>query len=160
MPLELPCLYCKQESLEITDECYFWFAFGETKSDEANTSQHWVTLFPLSTRFPLLLPVRSFGIRRRCRFYNECMSESDLPYDERYLPGIVCFNERDFFEAHEVWEDIWMDCTGPERRFYQALIQAAVALYHFRNGNLRGASKLYKSSRAYHEPYGASYLGL
>jgi predicted metal-dependent hydrolase len=88
------------------------------------------------------------------------MSGSDLPYDERYLAGIICFNERDFFEAHEVWEDIWMDCTGPERRFYQALIQAAVALYHFGNGNLKGASKLYKSSRAYHEPYGANYLGL
>jgi predicted metal-dependent hydrolase len=88
------------------------------------------------------------------------MSGPDLPYDERYLAGIFCFNERDFFEAHEVWEDIWMDCTGPERRFYQALIQAAVALYHFRNGNLKGASKLYHSSRAYHEPYGSNYLGL
>jgi len=88
------------------------------------------------------------------------MSGPDLPYDERYLAGIVCFNERDFFEAHEVWEEIWMDCTGPERRFYQALIQAAVALYHFGNGNLKGASKLYKSSRAYHEPYGSTYLGL
>jgi predicted metal-dependent hydrolase len=88
------------------------------------------------------------------------MSEAPAPYDPRYLGGIQFFNTRDFFEAHEVWEDLWMDCAGPERRFYQALIQAAVALYHFGNGNVRGATKLYRSSRAYHEPYCNHYLGL
>src|SRR5262249_48977927 len=61
---------------------------------------------------------------------------------------------------HEVWEDLWAETTGPERRFYQALIQAAVALHHFGNGNLRGAAKLYRSSRAYMEPYGSPHLGL
>jgi predicted metal-dependent hydrolase len=83
-----------------------------------------------------------------------------MDYDVRYLGGIRFFNEEDFFEAHEVWEDLWMNCAGPERRFYQGLIQAAVALYHFGNGNLRGAVKLYHSSRAYLEPFGPAYLGL
>ena len=83
-----------------------------------------------------------------------------MDYDKRYLGGVHFFNEGDFFEAHEVWEDIWMNCSGPERRFYQGLIQTAVALYHFGNGNLRGAVKLYHSSRAYLEPYGSKYLGV
>jgi hypothetical protein len=81
-------------------------------------------------------------------------------YDDRYLAGILFFNRHDFFEAHEVWESIWLECAGPERRFYQALIQAAVALYHFGNGNVRGASKLYRTSRAYMEAYESPYLGL
>ena len=81
-------------------------------------------------------------------------------YEPRYLAGILFFNARDFFEAHEVWESLWQDCTGPERRFYQGLIQAAVALYHFGNGNVRGAGKLYRSSREYMERYGSPYLGL
>jgi predicted metal-dependent hydrolase len=81
-------------------------------------------------------------------------------YDERYLAGILFFNQHDFFEAHEVWEALWMDCAGPERRFYQGLIQAAVGLFHFGNGNVRGAAKLYHTSRAYMEPYGSPYLGL
>jgi predicted metal-dependent hydrolase len=81
-------------------------------------------------------------------------------YDPRYLGGIQFFNERDFFEAHEVWEGLWMECAGPERRFYQGLIQAAVALFHFSNGNLRGAIKLYHSSRGYLERFGPSWLGL
>jgi hypothetical protein len=88
------------------------------------------------------------------------MSETSGEYDPRYLGGILFFNERDFFEAHEVWESIWLDCAGPERKFYQGLIQAAVALYHFGNGNLRGASKLYRTSRAYMEPFGSPFLGL
>jgi predicted metal-dependent hydrolase len=81
-------------------------------------------------------------------------------YDPRYLAGIVLFNRRDFFEAHEVWEALWQECAGPERRFYQGLIQAAVGLLHFNNGNLRGATKLYHSSRDYMQRFGSPYLGL
>ena len=39
------------------------------------------------------------------------------------------------------------------RLFYKGLIQAAVALHHFGNGNIRGARKVYRSSRGYLEPY-------
>jgi predicted metal-dependent hydrolase len=81
-------------------------------------------------------------------------------YDERYLAGILLFNRQDYFEAHEVWEDLWADCASPERPFYQGLIQAAVALFHFGNGNLRGAVKLFRSSKAYMEPFASPYLGL
>ncbi len=83
-----------------------------------------------------------------------------MSYQPRYLAGIVLFNRQDFFEAHEVWEDLWQECCGPERRFYQALIQAAVALLHFGNGNVRGAAKLYRSSRDYMARYAPRYLGL
>jgi hypothetical protein len=88
------------------------------------------------------------------------MATAGPEYDPRYLAGILFFNDRDFFEAHEVWESLWLDVAGPGRTFYQGLIQAAVGLFHFGNGNLRGALKLYRTSRAYMEPYGPSYLGL
>jgi predicted metal-dependent hydrolase len=83
-----------------------------------------------------------------------------VEYEPRYLAGIVFFNRGDFFEAHEVWEDLWADSAAPERRFYQGLIQAAVGLLHFSNGNLGGALKLYRSSQAYMQPYPSPYLGL
>src|SRR5712691_7169815 len=86
--------------------------------------------------------------------------DGPLEFDPRYLAGILFFNRQDYFEAHEVWESLWMECAGPERRFYQSLIQAAVALYHFGNGNLRGAVKLFHSSRNYMAPYGSPYMGL
>ena len=81
-------------------------------------------------------------------------------YHPRYLAGILLFNEQDYFAAHEVWEDLWMESHGLERKFYQGLIQAAVGLCHFDNGNLGGAIKLYHTSRAYMEPCGSPFLGL
>jgi uncharacterized protein len=92
--------------------------------------------------------------------YNYAMSTTTTDYDPRYLAGIVCFNQQDFFEAHEVWEDLWMESAPPVKRFYQSLIQAAVALYHFGNGNLQGALKLYGSSKAYMDAFASPYLGL
>jgi uncharacterized protein len=81
-------------------------------------------------------------------------------YDPRYLAGIDLFNRREFFEAHEVWEDVWQDTPGPERRFYQGLIQAAVAAYHAGNGNGRGARRLFHSGRKYMSAFPSHQLGL
>jgi hypothetical protein len=88
------------------------------------------------------------------------MSESAETYDPRYLVGVLLFNDGDFFEAHEVWEDLWAEAAGDERRFYQGLIQAAVGLCHFGNGNLRGARKLYTTSREYMRNLPDSFRGL
>src|SRR5262245_35040682 len=82
-----------------------------------------------------------------------------MQYHPRYLAGIVLFNEQAFFEAHEVWEGIWLESAGLERKFYQGLIQVAVALCHFGNGNVRGALKLYHSSRNYMQQCGSPFLG-
>lgn len=80
--------------------------------------------------------------------------------DPRFRTGIELFNRREFFEAHEVWEGLWRDCAAPDRRFYQALIQAAVALYHFGRGNPGGAARLYRSGRRYMEPFRPAHRGL
>jgi len=86
--------------------------------------------------------------------------DTNPPYDPRYLAGIVLFNRGDFFEAHEVWESLWMDTYGADRPFYQGLIQAAVGLCHFCNGNVRGAVKLYHSSHDYMKRFGSAHLGM
>jgi uncharacterized protein len=80
--------------------------------------------------------------------------------DPRYLAGIELFNRGEFFEAHEVWEDLWHECGSADRRFYQALIQAAVAAYHWSRGNGTGAKRLYHSGRKYMEPFRPTYMGL
>jgi predicted metal-dependent hydrolase len=82
-----------------------------------------------------------------------------MDYEPQYLAGIKFFNACEFYEAHEVWEDLWTESHGPSRCFYQGLIQLAVALHHFGNGNHRGAKKLYHSSRSYLQPYLPSHLG-
>lgn len=81
-------------------------------------------------------------------------------YDTRYLSGIKLFNRGDYFSAHEIWEELWHDCPAADRRFYQSLIQAAVALYHGNNGNKPGATRLSESGMKYMAPYRPRYRGL
>jgi predicted metal-dependent hydrolase len=81
-------------------------------------------------------------------------------YNPLYLRGIELFNDCDFFESHEAWEELWTEYQGPSRKFYQGLIQAAVALHHFGNGNIRGAKKLYFTSLGYLEPYRPRHEGI
>jgi predicted metal-dependent hydrolase len=88
------------------------------------------------------------------------MTTPEERYHPRYLAGVLLFNRGDFFEAHEVWEDLWAESHNLERKFYQGLIQAAVGLCHFGNGNLGGAVKLYRTSKAYMDPCGSPFLGL
>jgi predicted metal-dependent hydrolase len=95
-----------------------------------------------------------------CPFLIGAVFMDSPEYDPLYLEGIAHFNTCDFFESHEKWEELWTENFGPSRKFLQGLIQAAVALHHFGNGNIRGAKKLYYSSRGYLEHYRPKYQGL
>jgi len=81
-------------------------------------------------------------------------------YPEQYLAAIRLFNEEDFFECHDLLEEIWAETRTDEKKFYQGLIQAAISLFHFGNENFGGARKLYDSSRKYLEPYLPEYMGI
>src|SRR5579863_3739054 len=81
-------------------------------------------------------------------------------FPAQYLEGVRLFNAEDFFESHEVLEELWSETPDERKRFYQGLIQAAVALLHFGNGNLGGAKKVYLTSRRYLEAYRPVFEGL
>ena len=77
-----------------------------------------------------------------------------------YLDGIRLFNEHEFFEAHEVWEDIWHEAYGTKYEFYQGMIQCAVALEHYRRSNPRGVASLFKSYPPKFEHVPPVFMGL
>jgi predicted metal-dependent hydrolase len=52
--------------------------------------------------------------------------------------GVEHFRARDYFAAHDDWEEVWRELSGQRRMFWQAMIQLVVGAYHFTNGNLRG----------------------
>jgi predicted metal-dependent hydrolase len=62
-----------------------------------------------------------------------------IEYPEKYLEGVRLFNAEDFFECHDVLEELWSETLGEEKKFLQGLIQASVALFHFGNENLGSA---------------------
>lgn len=60
------------------------------------------------------------------------------------LLAIRQFNSRQWFECHETLEELWIGEKGEVRDFFQGILQIAVALHHWRNGNYGGAISLLK----------------
>ena len=73
----------------------------------------------------------------------------DGTVDPRWTRGVDLFNREEFFEAHEVVEDLWNEISGPEKEFLKGFIQAAVALEHHRRGNGRGFRSVGDTSARY-----------
>ena len=67
------------------------------------------------------------------------------PADEELLHGIALFNAEEWFECHEALEELWNGEQGLVRDLYQGILQVAVALHHWRNGNYGGAMILFVS---------------
>jgi predicted metal-dependent hydrolase len=80
--------------------------------------------------------------------------------EDRFLEGLTLFNSTHFFEAHEVLEDVWRAAPEPERKFFQGLIQVAVALHHYSRGNQVGCRSLLERARRNLTPYPAGHRGV
>ncbi|CAM4376753.1 DUF309 domain-containing protein [Deinococcus marmoris] len=53
--------------------------------------------------------------------------------------GAALFNLGQWWEAHEAWEELWLEAGGQERAFLQALILLAAALHkRWHHGSLTG----------------------
>jgi len=59
--------------------------------------------------------------------------------EELYLKAIDYFNNGYFFEAHDTFEELWMDDRDEAKRFYQGLVQLSTGFYHLVMQNLKGA---------------------
>ncbi|WP_340016546.1 DUF309 domain-containing protein [Paenibacillus sp. FSL K6-1318] len=80
-------------------------------------------------------------------------------YEPLYIDYLIYFNrDQDYFECHEVLEELWLERDRDS--LYKGLLQIAVGLYHFRNGNLRGGIMMLQSSVDLLEPYPDTTLGI
>lgn len=49
----------------------------------------------------------------------------------------VHFNAGEYYEAHDVLEHLWLECSDPNATFYKGLIQIAGGFVHLRRQSLR-----------------------
>jgi predicted metal-dependent hydrolase len=74
--------------------------------------------------------------------------------DAHYLGYFDYFNQRLFYEAHDVLEHLWLpDKYGPNGAFYKGLIQLAGAFVHLQKNRLRPAAALFKLALTNLEKY-------
>lgn len=83
-------------------------------------------------------------------------------YPQAYVDYLAHFHgDRDFFECHELLEEYWKKHPdSPHRTAWIGLIQAAVALYHYRRGNIAGAVKSLSNSIRNSDPPLLRELGI
>lgn len=67
--------------------------------------------------------------------------------------GIAHFNAREFYQCHEVLEDVWLEEKGPRKLFLQSIIHFAVAFYHEGRENPLGALRQLRKGIAKLAPY-------
>ena len=58
---------------------------------------------------------------------------------EEFWQGVEQFNQQEFYACHDTLEALWIEAVEPQKRFYQGILQIAVACYHLLNLNWRGA---------------------
>lgn len=76
-----------------------------------------------------------------------------MDHDPRFLKGVDEFNRGLFYQCHETLEEIWLEDHGPEREFYQGLIQVAAGYFKWEQEVPRGAVKLLRAGIERLRPY-------
>jgi hypothetical protein len=80
---------------------------------------------------------------------------------ERAIEEAAClFNEKLFFEVHEVLEAVWLKQGERVRPLLQGLIQIAVAFHHLENRNFKGALSLLREGEEKVRGYCPARFGL
>ena len=77
----------------------------------------------------------------------------EMKKEKLFKDGYKNFKEMNYFEAHEVWEELWSDYYLKDRKFVQGLIQLAVSFVHLGNGNMNGAVNQLKKCTAKFEQF-------
>jgi predicted metal-dependent hydrolase len=77
-----------------------------------------------------------------------------LPEEEVLRRGGDLFDQGLYWEAHEVWEEVWRRRSGqPDRDFLKGIIQAAAGMWHATQGNYPGAISVMGRAVTYLAPY-------
>jgi hypothetical protein len=75
--------------------------------------------------------------------------------------GVDCFNRGEFFDAHEVWEEVWRSNLPEPRTLLQGLIQVAAGMHQILELHRKvGPRNTLAKAAAHLEPYSPAALGL
>ncbi|HYM62961.1 MAG TPA: DUF309 domain-containing protein [Thermoanaerobaculia bacterium] len=74
------------------------------------------------------------------------MTDSKPDFRTGFLAGVAHFNAREFWEAHESWEELWLVAESEIVQFLQGMIQLAAAYHHLQRGTLRGGVRLFDAA--------------
>jgi predicted metal-dependent hydrolase len=80
--------------------------------------------------------------------------------DRLFRQGLDAFNSGHFYDAHEHWEEVWLETPHPDKMFLQGLIQIAAAYHHYSKANRLGTQNLLQAGLMKIEPFPPVYSRL
>jgi predicted metal-dependent hydrolase len=80
--------------------------------------------------------------------------------DRLLQKGLAAFNSEHFYDAHEHWEEVWLETPNPDKMFLQGLIQVAAAFHHFSRANRQGCRNLLRAGLDKLECFPGEHWGL
>jgi uncharacterized protein len=82
---------------------------------------------------------------------------SDAVPESELGKAIAQFNSQEFYACHDTLEALWVAASVPEKKFYQGILQIAVACHHLGNANWRGATIMLGEGRFRLRDYEPTY---
>ena len=80
--------------------------------------------------------------------------------DRLFQKGLDAFNSAHFYDAHEHWEEVWLETPNPEKIFLQGLIQVAAAFHHYSRDNSLGCRNLLRAGLDKLDQFPQAHSGL
>ena len=69
------------------------------------------------------------------------------------VKGLQAFNQREFYDAHEYFEDAWRMSPLEEREIYRALLQLSGGFYRLTQGRPAAARKFFDRALFWLQPF-------
>jgi hypothetical protein len=107
----------------------------------------------------------------RIEAYVASLGLAGREYDPCYLAYFGCFNDQEYYEAHDVLEHLWLQGAKENYGFFKGLIQLAGAFVHLKKqylrpwhpkdaNRMRPAVRLFLLAEANLVAYGTEHMGL
>lgn len=81
-------------------------------------------------------------------------------FRKKLLEGVDLFNRKEFWHAHESWEELWLEAGTDLHQYLQGLIQLAAAYHHVKRGTPRGAVRLFDAALKRLEAFPPVHCGI
>ena len=98
-------------------------------------------------------------------------NDTEIAKHPFYRAFFLCWNERRYYEAHDVLEQLWLETRSADAKYFRGLIQAAGAFVHLQKNfeqpmhskhgrRLRPAVRLFELAEKNLSPFAPRHYGL
>jgi predicted metal-dependent hydrolase len=87
------------------------------------------------------------------------MNNVNFELPKNVKQGLLAFNQKSYFQAHEYFEDAWRESDDPSREFFRALLHISGGFFRLTEGKPQAAKKFFQHALKWLDDFESNYLG-